>query len=137
MYYIKSHIHFQVSPSTSEIFNKNLKIGLPYILLRLTELLPSTVRLNWLTTLTLHCPQPSSSTTGYTRKSGIIILLYMYLYWRTLISSITTLLVKFGRSFSFRSTALLSRANFVSLVLPVRQKMLCREERALLSWGKR
>ena len=35
MYCIKSHIHFQVSPSTSEIFNKNLKIrhfypGLPY-----------------------------------------------------------------------------------------------------------
>ena len=32
---IKSHIHFQVSPSTFEIFNKNLKIGrfypgLPY-----------------------------------------------------------------------------------------------------------
>ena len=27
MYCIKSHIHFQVSPSTSEIFNKNLKIG--------------------------------------------------------------------------------------------------------------
>ena len=36
MHCIKSHIHFQVSPSTSEIFNKNLKIGrfypgLPYI----------------------------------------------------------------------------------------------------------
>ena len=36
MYCIKSHIHFQVSPSTSEIFNKNLKIGrfypgLPYL----------------------------------------------------------------------------------------------------------
>ena len=35
MYCIKSHIHFQVSSSTSEIFNKNLKIrrfypGLPY-----------------------------------------------------------------------------------------------------------
>ena len=35
MHCIKSHIHFQVSPSTSEIFNKNLKIGrfypgLPY-----------------------------------------------------------------------------------------------------------
>ena len=35
MYCIKSHIYFQVSPSTSEIFNKNLKIGrfypgLPY-----------------------------------------------------------------------------------------------------------
>ena len=35
MYCIKSHIHFQVSPSTSEIFNRNLKIecfypGLPY-----------------------------------------------------------------------------------------------------------
>ena len=35
MYCTKSHIHFQVSPSTSEIFNKNLKIGrfypgLPY-----------------------------------------------------------------------------------------------------------
>ena len=35
MYCIKSHIHFQVSPSTSEIFDKNLKIGrfypgLPY-----------------------------------------------------------------------------------------------------------
>ena len=27
MYCIKSHIDFQVSPSTSEIFNKNLKIG--------------------------------------------------------------------------------------------------------------
>ena len=37
MHCIKSHIHFQVSPSTSEIFNKNLKIGrfypgLPYII---------------------------------------------------------------------------------------------------------
>ena len=35
MHCIKSHIHFQVSPSTSEKFNKNLKIGrfypgLPY-----------------------------------------------------------------------------------------------------------
>ena len=33
----KSHIHFQVSPSTSEIFNKNFKIGrfypgFPYVL---------------------------------------------------------------------------------------------------------
>ena len=27
MYCTKSHIHFQVSPSSSEIFNKNLKIG--------------------------------------------------------------------------------------------------------------
>ena len=27
MYCIKSHIHFQAFPSTSEIFNKNLKIG--------------------------------------------------------------------------------------------------------------
>ena len=38
MYCIKSHIHFQVSPSTSEIFTKNLKIrrfypGLPYHLI--------------------------------------------------------------------------------------------------------
>ena len=36
MYCIKSHIHFQVSPSASEIFKKNLKIGrfypgLPYV----------------------------------------------------------------------------------------------------------
>ena len=36
MYCIKAHIHFQVSQSTSEIFNKNLKIGrfypgLPYV----------------------------------------------------------------------------------------------------------
>ena len=35
MYCIKSHIYFQVSPSTSEIFDKSLKIGrfypgLPY-----------------------------------------------------------------------------------------------------------
>ena len=27
MYCTKSHIHFEVSLSTSEIFNKNLKIG--------------------------------------------------------------------------------------------------------------
>ena len=38
MYCIKSHIHFQVSPSTSEIFTKGLKIGrfypgLPYCIL--------------------------------------------------------------------------------------------------------
>ena len=41
MHCIKSHIHFQVSPSTSEIFNKNLKIGrfypgLPYYMYMLT-----------------------------------------------------------------------------------------------------
>ena len=40
MHCIKSHIHFQVSPSTSEIFNKNLKIGrfypgLPYLFIYL------------------------------------------------------------------------------------------------------
>ena len=38
MYCIKSHINFQVSPSTSETFDKNLKIGrfypgLPYSIL--------------------------------------------------------------------------------------------------------
>ena len=53
------------------------------------------------------------STTGYTRKSGIIILLYFVL--TSPHSSITTLLVKFGRSFSFRSTTI-SYTDFVSLV---------------------
>ena len=53
------------------------------------------------------------STTGYTRKSGIIILLYFVL--TSPHSSITTLLVNFGRSFSFRSTTI-SYTDFVSLV---------------------
>ena len=54
-----------------------------------------------------------TSTTGYTRKSGIIILLYFVL--TSPHSSITTLLVNFGRSFSFRSTTI-SYTDFVSLV---------------------
>ena len=54
-----------------------------------------------------------SSTTGYTRKSGIIILLYFFLLTSPH-SSITTLLVNFGRSFSFRSTTI-SYTDFVSL----------------------
>ena len=55
----------------------------------------------------------ATSTTGYTRKSGIIILLYFVL--TSPHSSITTLLVNFGRSFSFRSTTI-SYTDFVSLV---------------------
>ena len=64
--------------------------------------------------------------------------LLLYLYWRALISSITTLLVKFGRLFSFSSTAI-SYTDFVSLVPPDKRCYdLCREERALLrTWGKR
>ena len=58
-------------------------------------------------------PCHSLSTTGYTRKSGIIILLYFVL--TSPHSSITTLLVNFGRSFSFRSTTI-SYTDFVSLV---------------------
>ena len=54
------------------------------------------------------------STTGYTRKSGIIILLY-FVMMTSPHSSITTLLVNFGRSFSFRSTTI-SYTDFVSLV---------------------
>ena len=41
----------------------------------------------------------------------------LYLYCRALISSIRTLLVNFGRSFSFRSTAI-SYTDFVSLIPP-------------------
>ena len=65
------------------------------------------------------------STTDYTRKLGIIILLY--LYWRALISSITTLLLKIGRSFSFRSTAI-SYTDFVSLVPPDKRCHVGRNE---------
>ena len=60
-----------------------------------------------------RCQGPGLSTTGYTRKSGIIILLYFVL--TSPHSSITALLVNLGRSFSFRSTAI-SYTNFVSLV---------------------
>ena len=72
------------------------------------------------------------STTGYTRKSGIIILLYFVL--TSPHSSITTLLVNFGRSFFSLHHRLLHRLCFAR---SIRQKMLCREERSLLSWGKR
>ena len=54
------------------------------------------------------------STTGYTRKSGIIIHCTFIVEPSFLV---TTLLVKFGRSFSFRSTAI-SYTDFVSLVPP-------------------
>ena len=56
-----------------------------------------------------------TSTTGYTRKSGIIILLYFVLTSPHSSTCITTLLVNFGRSFSFRSTTI-SYTDFVSLV---------------------
>ena len=59
------------------------------------------------------CFNPHASTTGYTRKSGIIILLYFVL--TSPHSSTTTLLVNFGRSFSFRSITI-SYTDFVSLV---------------------
>ena len=73
------------------------------------------------------------STTGYTRKSRIIILLYFVL--TSPHSSITTLLVNFGRSFFFSlHHHLLHRLCFAR---SIRQKMLCREERSLWSWGKR
>ena len=62
---------------------------------------------------TILCLMSATSTTGYTRKSGIIILLYFVL--TSPHSSITTLLVNFGRSFSFRSTTT-SYTDFVSLV---------------------
>ena len=59
-------------------------------------------------------------------RASLIIMLY--LYWRALISSITTLLVKFGRSFSFRSTAI-SYTDFVSLVPPDKRCYVGRNER--------
>ena len=78
----------------------------------------------WVPATTLHL-RVESSTTGYTRKSGIILL---YFYCRALISSITTLLVNFGRSFSFRSTAI-SYTDFVSLVPPDKRSFVGRNDR--------
>ena len=49
-------------------------------------------------------------------------------------SSITTLLVNFGIVFFSLHHHLLHRLCFTR---SIRQKMLCREERSLLSWGKR
>ena len=67
----------------------------------------------------------------------MIILLYFVL--TSPHSSITTLLVNFGRSFSFRSTTIWPSLTLhrLSFARSIRQKMLCREERSLLSWGKR
>ena len=69
MYCIKSHNHFQVSPSTSEIFNKNLKIGrfypgLPYNVSNCYGL-PNFIQPKRVTVLPLLCMQDSMLTGCY------------------------------------------------------------------------
>ena len=71
------------------------------------------------------------STTGYTRKSGII-----YCCTFSVEPSFLVILVNFSRSFSFRSTAI-SYTDFISLVPPDKKCYVGRNERYEVGvWGK-